>query len=340
MGNIGPLAWDVASGATGYKIHYGASSGVYTTTIDVGNVLTYTITGLANGIYYLVVSSYDGGGDSGNSNELIAAVGAANLAVPATAAGTCTVSAVSRALVKSVAAAAGVAVALAVSAIVGPSVGHVAGTSTAFALSADFVAVASAAGTSTAAGISAKLTASVASAAGTSTASASTGAVGQAAGTSSAVAFPVPLNQGVGACTGFAAVVGFSPRTQIEEISLADLLALFPVTDFLPMSVNEYKKSERVPRNEDIQTLINALLGSVGSFQCTPTASTTVANTLISLGARIFIMPTNAAAATLMQSTKSLYVSAVTHETGFTVTTADGTAAAGNETFSYWFSNP
>lgn len=37
------LAWDPAPGATGYKLYYGTTSKVYTTTIDVKNVTQYTI---------------------------------------------------------------------------------------------------------------------------------------------------------------------------------------------------------------------------------------------------------------------------------------------------------
>jgi hypothetical protein len=40
-----------------------------------------------------------------------------------------------------------------------------------------------------------------------------------------------------------------------------------------------------------------------------------------------------------MGSAKSLYVSAKTQGTSFAVTTADGTAAAGTETFDYQINN-
>ena len=46
----------------GYKIYYGTSSGVYTNTIDVGNVLTYQIQSLADGVtYYFNVTAYNTG---------------------------------------------------------------------------------------------------------------------------------------------------------------------------------------------------------------------------------------------------------------------------------------
>jgi uridylate kinase len=63
--------------------------------------------------------------------------------------------------------------------------------------------------------------------------------------------------------------------------------------------------------------------------------TTTKADTSILTGSKIMLTPTNVAAANLMLGTKSLYVSAKTAGTSFAVTTADGTAAAGTETFDY-----
>ena len=55
----------------GYKIHYGTASGAYNHSIDVGNVTTYTLTGLTKGqIYYAAAIAYDtSGNESGYSNE-------------------------------------------------------------------------------------------------------------------------------------------------------------------------------------------------------------------------------------------------------------------------------
>lgn len=65
------LTWDAASYATGYKIFYGTSSGNYTSNIDVGNVLEYTVPGLTPGIpYYFVVAAYNPQNQGANSNEL------------------------------------------------------------------------------------------------------------------------------------------------------------------------------------------------------------------------------------------------------------------------------
>ena len=57
---------------TGYKIHYGTTSGNYTTVIDVGNVTTYTVTNLTNNVtYYFATTAYDtSGNESGYSNEV------------------------------------------------------------------------------------------------------------------------------------------------------------------------------------------------------------------------------------------------------------------------------
>lgn len=76
-----------------------------------------------------------------------------------------------------------------------------------------------------------------------------------------------------------------------------------------------------------------------GSFTLGAAATTTVTNDNVYSGCRITLTPTNAAAATLMGSAKCLYVSAKTNRTSFAVTTADGTSAAGTETFDYQINN-
>ncbi len=56
----------------GYRIYYGVSSGNYTQSIDVGNVTTYQVTGLTDGVtYYFAVTAYDiSGNESDYSNEV------------------------------------------------------------------------------------------------------------------------------------------------------------------------------------------------------------------------------------------------------------------------------
>jgi hypothetical protein len=56
----------------GYKVYYGTSSGNYSTTIDVGNVVTYEVTNLTAGAtYYFATAAYDtSGNESGYSAEV------------------------------------------------------------------------------------------------------------------------------------------------------------------------------------------------------------------------------------------------------------------------------
>jgi len=69
------LAWDANSeeDLAGYRLHYGYESGVYGITIDVGNVTTYEVTGLAvDQDYYFVLTAYDTEDlESDYSNEVL-----------------------------------------------------------------------------------------------------------------------------------------------------------------------------------------------------------------------------------------------------------------------------
>jgi hypothetical protein len=68
------LAWDPNTEPTlaGYKLYYGTAPRTYDTSIDVGNVTTYTITGLTPGVtYYFAATAYDtNGSESDFSNEV------------------------------------------------------------------------------------------------------------------------------------------------------------------------------------------------------------------------------------------------------------------------------
>jgi PKD repeat protein len=67
------LAWDAVANATGYKVHVGQSSGVYTTSVDAGNKLSQTVTGLTEGTrYYFAVTAFGppGTAESGYSNSV------------------------------------------------------------------------------------------------------------------------------------------------------------------------------------------------------------------------------------------------------------------------------
>ncbi len=69
-GSIG-LAWDSASGAAGYRVHYGTNSGAYTSSIDVGNVTDIVFSGPADcTTSYFAVTAYNAAGQSGYSNEV------------------------------------------------------------------------------------------------------------------------------------------------------------------------------------------------------------------------------------------------------------------------------
>ncbi len=65
--------WSTVAGASGYKVAYGASSGVYGQPVDVGNGLNHYFTGLSNGQpYYFVVYAYGNGLTSVASNQAMA----------------------------------------------------------------------------------------------------------------------------------------------------------------------------------------------------------------------------------------------------------------------------
>jgi hypothetical protein len=75
------LSWDApttnADGTpltdlAGYKVYYGTASGIYSQNKDVGNVTTYTVTNLTDGLtYYFAVTAYDTSmNESGYSNEV------------------------------------------------------------------------------------------------------------------------------------------------------------------------------------------------------------------------------------------------------------------------------
>lgn len=73
------LAWDAPAGATdvsGYRLYYGSAPGTYDQApgagIGVGNVTTYTVTGLnrATRIYFAVTAVDAQGNESGYSNEV------------------------------------------------------------------------------------------------------------------------------------------------------------------------------------------------------------------------------------------------------------------------------
>ena len=69
-----------------------------------------------------------------------------------------------------------------------------------------------------------------------------------------------------------------------------------------------------------------------GFFTCTAAATTAVSNSLIDATDTVLVVPTNAAAATLVQA-HGFYIVVV--DGAFSFHVGDGTSAAGTETFSY-----
>ena len=83
------LAWDPNTQSTlgGYKVHYGQTSGNYSTNVDVGEQTSYTVTNLQDGAqYYFAVTAYDTTRtiESGFSNEVSTtiSVSSTSIAVP------------------------------------------------------------------------------------------------------------------------------------------------------------------------------------------------------------------------------------------------------------------
>jgi len=67
------LAWDasVSPDVVGYKIYVGQSSRTYGTPIVLGNITSYTVTGLGPGTWYFAATAYDGNGNESDfSNEV------------------------------------------------------------------------------------------------------------------------------------------------------------------------------------------------------------------------------------------------------------------------------
>jgi hypothetical protein len=68
------LSWKYdAPGAAGFMLYFGFASRNYVNRVDVGNVNTYTVKGLAEGAtYFCTVTAYDPAKvESGYSNEII-----------------------------------------------------------------------------------------------------------------------------------------------------------------------------------------------------------------------------------------------------------------------------
>ena len=67
------LAWNPVTDPTldGYKLYVGTASGLYTRTITVGNLISYTVDSLmTRTTYYFSVTAYNSAGESSPSNEV------------------------------------------------------------------------------------------------------------------------------------------------------------------------------------------------------------------------------------------------------------------------------
>jgi hypothetical protein len=89
---------------------------------------------------------------------------------------------------------------------------------------------------------------------------------------------------------------------------------------------------------KDIAVAINKLSTiwrSLSTFTLTAAPSTTVSNASVRANSLIVLQAMNASAGTLQGTAAHLYVSNLVTGTGFTVTTANGSSAAGTEQFAY-----
>ena len=90
-----------------------------------------------------------------------------------------------------------------------------------------------------------------------------------------------------------------------------------------------------------IAQILQGFFGVTGTFTWNgAAATTTVADTNVLSNSQVLLIPTNAAAATLMGSNECPYVSTRNVGASFVLSTAAGTAAAGTETFFYILITP
>ena len=71
------LSWDASASmtVTGYKVYYGVTSHVYSTPIIIGNVTSYALTTIPDGIYFIAVTAFDAqGNESDFSNEIMTTI--------------------------------------------------------------------------------------------------------------------------------------------------------------------------------------------------------------------------------------------------------------------------
>lgn len=89
-----------------------------------------------------------------------------------------------------------------------------------------------------------------------------------------------------------------------------------------------------------VQTMSSILPRIMGTFTLSAAANTTVTQPAVKANSVLQWWPNNSSAATLVGSTKNIYPSAISAGSYFIMSTANGTAAAGTETFQYTIVNP
>lgn len=119
---------------------------------------------------------------------------------------------------------------------------------------------------------------------------------------------------------------GSNPLNQLSSVGIGDL--------------NTTLKIANQNFSQLLQILQTIFPRTVGTFTFPAAVTATITQPAVAANSLIVLVPTNAAAATLVGSAKSPYVSAKTAGASFVVSTADGIAAAGTETFSYSIMTP
>jgi|WetSurMetagenome_2_1015567.scaffolds.fasta_scaffold54710_3 hypothetical protein len=137
-----------------------------------------------------------------------------------------------------------------------------------------------------------------------------------------------------GGAIAFGSVIITSGTGTPEGVKTAPISSLFLRTDGGIDTAVYYKQTGAgntgwVP----IQLFSNKIKS--GSFTLGAAATKVVNDANVGAASTVYIMPSNAAAATLMSGAKALYHSANNGGVSFTVATADGNNAAGTETFNY-----
>lgn len=105
-------------------------------------------------------------------------------------------------------------------------------------------------------------------------------------------------------------------------------------------NVNSTLQAANQNMSQLITTIQSIFPRTFGTFTMTAAATTTVTQTAIQSTSYVVLIPTNSAAATLIGSAKSPYISAKTVGSSFVVSTANGVAAAGTEQFAYFLLTP